>query len=424
MNGHCDFHTFERAVDVCDHCYGDVCRSCALSLKGRKDVVCKDCALNVSGVRRGGKPDSRGDRRTVKERRKRYAEEAPPEDFFHFFDNDLPDDVLFPELTEEGAEEAANDATSKSGGGIRRLFGRKKSNEQELIEGEDASATEVSDDDDPGSDEPDKRGGKDGDAVSRLADIRRQAHAAAASNPDDAQDQPDGDAAAIGEPDTSHVKDLPDDASVGLPAELLEALPDGASLGGASASSTASDATTAADQDQVAASPDQGEVDLSSDPFATAGEEHDGRPEGERRRSLQPVGSEVVDAPPQNPFLKQDGTTADAEALPDFSTDPFSSADPFSDADSFSDAGPGVESMVIANGRSLDDLRPTGSPETNGEGRHDPGHDLSGETNRESGEVGQRADTDARGSWIPPALRGIAPDAEEAADNLPRRRRR
>ncbi len=34
----------------------------------------------------------------------------------------------------------------------------------------------------------------------------------------------------------------------------------------------------------------------------------------------------------------------------------------------------------------------------------------------------QRADIDARGSWIPPALRGIADDAEEAGQKLPRRR--
>jgi hypothetical protein len=36
----------------------------------------------------------------------------------------------------------------------------------------------------------------------------------------------------------------------------------------------------------------------------------------------------------------------------------------------------------------------------------------------------ERADIDARGSWIPPALRGMAPDAAEAGENLPRRRSR
>ncbi len=34
MNGHCDFHTFEMAVDVCDLCYGDLCRSCRATPEG------------------------------------------------------------------------------------------------------------------------------------------------------------------------------------------------------------------------------------------------------------------------------------------------------------------------------------------------------------------------------------------------------
>ena len=36
---------------------------------------------------------------------------------------------------------------------------------------------------------------------------------------------------------------------------------------------------------------------------------------------------------------------------------------------------------------------------------------------------GERADVDERGSWIPPALRGMADDAAEAGRSLPRRRR-
>jgi hypothetical protein len=36
----------------------------------------------------------------------------------------------------------------------------------------------------------------------------------------------------------------------------------------------------------------------------------------------------------------------------------------------------------------------------------------------------QRHDTDASGNWIPPILRGLAPDARQAKVNLPRRRPR
>lgn len=35
----------------------------------------------------------------------------------------------------------------------------------------------------------------------------------------------------------------------------------------------------------------------------------------------------------------------------------------------------------------------------------------------------RKADTDSRGNWIPPILRGLAPDAREAKTNLPKRKR-
>ena len=192
MNGHCDFHTFERAVDVCDLCYGDLCRTCALALKGRKDRVCKDCALAVSGIRGSGKPEIRGDRRTVKERRKAYAEAEPPEDYFQYFDTDLPVEALVtqvpPPASQSDREKAATQqsiadaadgnsaAEMTDGTGIKRLLGRFKPNDPDINAGEFVAIDEILGDDEKNPDGSDD--GKDADAVSQLADIRRRGRAA------------------------------------------------------------------------------------------------------------------------------------------------------------------------------------------------------------------------------------------------------
>ncbi len=112
-------------------------------------MVCKDCALTVSGVRGSGKPEVRGDRRTVKSRRKAYAATEQPEDFFQFFDAGLPADALVagpppPPVSKSDREKAAAESSSAEsadgssaaadGTGIRRLLGRLKPNESERNE--------------------------------------------------------------------------------------------------------------------------------------------------------------------------------------------------------------------------------------------------------------------------------------------------
>ncbi len=183
MNGHCDFHTFERAVDVCGICYGDLCRNCALPLKGRKDSVCKDCALAVSGVRGGSKPEVRGDRRTVKQRRQEYAAAGPPEDFFQFFDADLPDDALIPPPppAPKGDRQKATAADSADGPaeetGIKKLLGRLKPDQPDEEAGEFVAIDDIlGQRDASGADDGDELG-QDADAVSQLADIRRRGRA-------------------------------------------------------------------------------------------------------------------------------------------------------------------------------------------------------------------------------------------------------
>ncbi len=252
MNGHCDFHTFETAVDVCDLCYGDLCRSCALPMKGRKDRVCKDCALTVSGIRGNGRPEVRGDRRTVKSRRKAYASAEEPEDFFQFFDADLPPDALVTQVPPPPASKSdrekvaaersdAGQANTESSGvaseglGIRRLIGRLKPGQPDVDREVGAVEAIVDDDDAAGRHESAASAGKDADAVSQLADIRRQDHTASptAASVIGSSDRPDEGVApsVAGSVDARPVHvpaGLPPDSTVAIPSPLLQGFPDSA----------------------------------------------------------------------------------------------------------------------------------------------------------------------------------------------------
>ncbi len=91
MNGRCETDPFDQAVDVCQSCYGEFCSACLLVPKGRKHPVCKDCAVISSGVRPGAKHPVRGERKTLKQRRK-HLRAQPSQDTFRFFDEDTVDD--------------------------------------------------------------------------------------------------------------------------------------------------------------------------------------------------------------------------------------------------------------------------------------------------------------------------------------------
>ena len=217
MNGHCDFHTYERAVDVCGLCYADICTSCALQLKGRKDPVCKDCALVVSGVRGSAKPEVRGDRRTVKDRRAAYAEAGTGGQFFEFFDTtgsklmspvnpvaepkgatraqedpsgSSPANSVSTEAAPAGQPvsdpdsdgDAGNPSTAGRGnGGLRGFLGRIRSDddEQTLDSGIDFDYLgEIIGEVDRSIDPDDQS--RDDDAITQLTDIRRRSRADAA----------------------------------------------------------------------------------------------------------------------------------------------------------------------------------------------------------------------------------------------------
>ena len=389
MNGHCEFHIFEQAVDVCGLCFGDLCRSCALTLSGRRDTICKECALTISGVRGSVRIEIRGDRRTRKQRKAAYAAAAPKDVYFRFFDDGLNqlDAVPAPatvvedrkELDISGEAEKPKSGRSKVGpprarakadaevgdevsreevpadqdrrkdsesGGLRRIFGRRKtddpgdSSDEDFISIASILGSEA--------DEPDGVQPKDADAVSQLADIRRQ-------SPDFA-------------PPRARQSDTPDQLNPNQPLQD----PD--------------------DQDGSQAN-ERGEADEAQNPFLRRGHEQS---------------SEVLHADlGTDPFAQP----AQDEIAPPEQASPVGADDEIGWQESAIPVGAdGAESGSAVLPPADDDAV-----------EWTPADDTSDLDDTSSED---RADVDNRGLWIPPILRGIADDAAEAAGELPRRRRR
>lgn len=86
MNGRCENHHLERAIDVCDKCYGEFCGDCLQHPKSRRLPWCTDCALIASGVRPRGQLQLRGARGTAKKRRRALREQdtSSPTGFNYF----------------------------------------------------------------------------------------------------------------------------------------------------------------------------------------------------------------------------------------------------------------------------------------------------------------------------------------------------
>ncbi len=84
MNGRCESDPFDQAIDVCPSCYGEFCSQCLVDTKVRKHPLCRECALIVSGLRVGGKPVVRGDKKTVKQRRAALRQKPVTRAFEYF----------------------------------------------------------------------------------------------------------------------------------------------------------------------------------------------------------------------------------------------------------------------------------------------------------------------------------------------------
>ncbi len=113
MNGRCDKDPFNRAIDVCDNCYLDVCEDCTVMLKGRSEPICRRCARDLTTPGGGNRNRRKGNRKTVKDRRSLYRERngEPSDRLFTYFDETEPTE----------ASEEATDETSRRRSWLRRV---------------------------------------------------------------------------------------------------------------------------------------------------------------------------------------------------------------------------------------------------------------------------------------------------------------
>jgi hypothetical protein len=81
VNGTCDKHEFDPAIDVCGRCLREFCGECVVYPFGTAELpYCVTCAVDVSGVRTGSKlpPLTRRQRRLALDRRRELRERHRP----------------------------------------------------------------------------------------------------------------------------------------------------------------------------------------------------------------------------------------------------------------------------------------------------------------------------------------------------------
>ncbi len=408
MNGRCETDPLDRAVDVCDSCYGEFCKVCLVLPKGRRHPICTHCTLVLSGVRGHATVQPRGDKRTVKQRRvelQAAATQPSDDQVFRFFDADTQPD---------GADAA--EAGRRSGRRPTRKDRRAKSDPAtppaprptpsaaplpmpaevaaaaaELMAAASgqtgvAAPTETS------------NGGEGADptelvtvtrAVARLEELRRQGASPTTSPvPEVPAAVP---AAAVGDDDETEAEP-PVDAE--LPAEADE---------------PAADAGPPPRRPGPPPKPRAAEPTPRPDRRRPQGADRDGRPPtapmvgevrtiGGRRSSDQaPAPQPARTRPAAAPVPAHAGATAIPER-------PLSEAE--ADGTEMIDDDELVSVSEALSGVDRFDARQPGPA---------PAAAASGES--------RKADTDSQGNWIPPILRGMAPDAREAKTNLPKRKR-
>lgn len=385
MNGRCETDPLDKAVDVCDRCYGEFCDSHLLHPKGRKYPLCSECALVASGVRGNSKVVHRGDRKTAKKRRKQLLEAAASGEtqFFEFFDQEA-------RSAEQSAVEAATAAASSDD-----PPGDSDDGNVPIPDFDEVVPTAK---DSPDSKVQSVEETPPTPAVAQLEQLRKEAEAKSTPSRDD-RIAPSTDST----PSSSTSGD-------DIPAELLERRK---SFG----------------TEHSTLQPDVGGDGLAPLP---------------NRQSTRPV----APPPERAPAAASDKTTAtnapSSRELPAAEdrrrpTPPPTHRRP---------TAPMIGEVRNVAGRRSDDAQtetgdgePSAGPETNGPAGTlnavdvfdaDRQRAVEPETKADSTEPpkvdeavdSDRADVDSQGNWIPPVLRGIAPDAAEAKANLPQRPRR
>ncbi len=408
MNGRCETDPLDRAIDVCDSCYGEFCKVCLVLPKGRRHPICTHCTLVLSGVRGHATVQPRGEKRTVKQRRAELAAAAaqPSDDkVFRFFDADTePDD----------AEAAA--AGRRGGRRTPRRDRRVKGDPTGPGHGPTSNATPLP---------------MPAEVAAAAAELRATANGGAGAPAAAESGSPSaGDGATRTTDRASDGVDLAD------PTELVTVTPAVARLeelrrqGTSPTASPVPDVPSASPVPEVpaaempaaempAAEPtaptatDDAEPLTGHDEPADTGPARKSGPPPKPRNAAAPAprpdrrrpdGADGDGRPPTAPMVGEVRTiggrrSSDQSPPPQPARPrPAAAATTAIDDDelvSVSEALSGVE--------QFDTAQPSPAPAAPDKSR--------------------KADTDSRGNWIPPILRGMAPDAREARTNLPKRKR-
>jgi hypothetical protein len=82
MEGRCERHQFDRAIDRCGRCGGEFCHTCVVYPFGAKKApYCLPCAVEAAGVRSGAghsRPISRRERKRLDRERESAMVAATP----------------------------------------------------------------------------------------------------------------------------------------------------------------------------------------------------------------------------------------------------------------------------------------------------------------------------------------------------------
>ena len=487
MNGRCETDPLDRAVDVCNSCYGEFCAACLARPKGHRHPVCTECTLIASGVRGKAQPQNKGSRRTAKKRREALKEQRSTEDEKVFAYFDAADPEGNPDSIPSSPSQAKTKSKTKSGARKRRLTKKAATKAQpkraDIKADNDDSDTSAAKALDGAAAET---GGEDNEpatpAVAQLTKIRKES---ARSNGNDPADTP-----------------LPE-AEVGVEAQAQESEPKPSPSPRRQPSKPN---TTAKRTKATPKTPPEAKPEAPPKPTAKTAPETNSEtppkatpePKPKRRaKAATKTKSEATPEPKPKPMAKAvTKTTAKTRpkrtAAIKAGTDAASSSEPTSKpratkakpgqatAAKKERGGPGpvkakgptntkprrrktdtssgapakrpstapmIGEVRTIGGRRSSDAPEPAPPATDQAADQPEAEPVVARNAIEEFDAGlsaphagdgiieakdralatadrSRADTDVQGNWIPPILRGMAPDAREAKANLPQRRRK
>ncbi len=388
MNGRCETDPLDQAVDVCDSCFGEFCHACLVRPKGRRHPVCTDCALIASGVRTGAQPERRGSKRSVKKRREALKENATSETkVFEYFDTEPSADTAATSESDGQTKPESTDPAEKLDPATES--GIETASEPMEPMGDAASSTETSITSAEGAEE-------------------------AAGLPGDLPGPPAGTAPAGAEEPTTpavarlnEIRQSTEQDQRGSQATTETETGSGAGPGPGAVPETANGkaglvetpvakSTEICETDPVRGSEGQKPARKPRPPVATPRRRQADQAEGDQTRAPQQATA---------PMIGEVRVTGDRRRAEDVEPEPPPSADPVAAE---------VGDAAGSEGRNAVDRFDTDQP---------PGGSAAATDGDGGGTIARKADTDATGNWIPPILRGMAPDAREAKASLPQRRK-